>query len=264
MTTLVLLTAAAGLLVLMYWWIRRNNLAAAPVGAPALQRVAPACDMGQQLLMASATDTAAATSKPGGGAPAASGGGPAKVKRRKPTNPSRRAFLRNSMAVGWLGVLAGFGGASLAFLWPSLRGGFGAELEVGSEEDILEYIRTNREPYPYPSGRAYIVEYSPDDDRAEEYTDLNEGRLMAIYQVCVHLGCKVPWCQTSQWFECPCHGSRYNRWGEFRGGPAPRGLDRFASRVENGVYIVDTSTIIEGPSRQTASLEQPPEGASCL
>ncbi len=26
---------------------------------------------------------------------------------------------------------------------------------------------------------------------------------------------------TSQWFECPCHGSQYNRVGEKRGGPAP-------------------------------------------
>ena len=32
----------------------------------------------------------------------------------------------------------------------------------------------------------------------------------------------------SQWFECPCHGSQYNRVGEKKGGPAPRGMDRFA------------------------------------
>jgi cytochrome b6-f complex iron-sulfur subunit len=87
---------------------------------------------------------------------------------------------------------------------------------------------------------------------------------MALYQVCVHLGCKVPWCESSQWFECPCHGSRYNRWGEFRGGPAGRGLDRFAVTVEDGRVIVDTSVIIEGPSRQANSLDQPPEGPSCL
>ena len=47
-----------------------------------------------------------------------------------------------------------------------------------------------------------------------------------------HLGCRVPECVTSQWFECPCHGSQYNRVGEKKGGPAPRGLDRFAMSVE--------------------------------
>jgi cytochrome b6-f complex iron-sulfur subunit len=253
---LILLATAAGLLALTYWWIRRCNPAAATV-APA--RTAPACDMGQQLLMASADG--------GSGASPSTGGTATKPKRNRPKAPSRRAFLRNSMAVAWLGVLGGFGGATLAFLWPSLRGGFGAELEVDSEESILAFIRENREPYPFPAGRCYLVEYDPADDADGAYADITDEqntRIMALYQVCVHLGCKVPWCQTSQWFECPCHGSRYNRWGEFRGGPAGRGLDRFACYVEDGQLIVDTSAIIEGPSRQANHLDQPPEGPSCL
>jgi hypothetical protein len=61
-----------------------------------------------------------------------------------------------------------------------------------------------------------------------------------------------------------CYGSRYNRWAEYGGGPAPRGLDRFAVAIEDGRVIVGTSAIIEGPSRQTNVLDQPPEGPSCL
>ena len=92
-----------------------------------------------------------------------------------------------------------------------------------------------------------------------------EAGYVALWQTCPHLGCRVPDCTSSQWFECPCHGSRYNRWGEYRGGPAPRGMDRFATRVaDDGALVVDTSTIIEGPSRQLNALDQPPEGASCL
>ena len=45
-------------------------------------------------------------------------------------------------------------------------------------------------------------------------------------QKCPHLGCRVPECATSQWFECQCHGSQYNRAGEKKAGPAPRGMDR--------------------------------------
>jgi cytochrome b6-f complex iron-sulfur subunit len=263
MTIAVLLAATAtGLLALAFWWIRRSNPAAATVGAPPLTRSAPGCPMGQQLLMASAGGNAGGSAPTGQGA---SGTSPRKSQKRAPTNPSRRQFLRTWMGVSWLGVLGGFGGASLAMLWPSLRGGFGAELPVASEEEILEYIRTNREPFPYPTGRCYIVEYDPADDREDEYVELTNGAsLMAIYQVCVHLGCKVPWCQTSQWLECPCHGSRYNRWGEWQGGPAARGLDRFPLTVENGEVIVDTGQVITGPSRQTPSLDQPPEGPSCL
>lgn len=280
MIALVVLATVAGLALLALWWIRQYSMATNLAG-PGANRVAPACDIGQQLLMASAeggsgggTQTATKGGDAGGsakGGKSAQGGGsgtaaPAKPKRRKPSGPSRRAFLRNSMAIGWLGVLGGFGGASLAFLWPSLRGGFGAQLAVDSEEIILEFIRENKEPFYYPQGRAYLIEYDPSLDPEGRYAELTGGtRVMALYQVCVHLGCRVPWCQTSQWFECPCHGSRYNRWGEYRGGPAPRGLDRFATSLnDDGQVVIDTSVIVSGPSRQVAVLDQTPEGPSCL
>jgi len=41
------------------------------------------------------------------------------------------------------------------------------------------------------------------------------------------------------WFECPVHGSQYNRVGE-EGGPAPRGLDRFVVTSTAGTLMVDT------------------------
>lgn len=248
MTALALLTALAMLGAVAFWWVRRCNPAAvanSPTG-----RVAPGCDLGQQLLMASSAE--------GGG----SGG---VAKRRKAGGPSRRAFLRNSMAGGFLVTLGGFGGASLAYLWPDLRGGFGAELEAGEEEALLEEIRANEAPVQFPEGRAYLVEYDPEEDPEGEYAEITNGaRIMALFWTCVHLGCKVPWCQSSQWFECPCHRSRYNRWGEYADGPAPRGLDRFAVRVEDGTLIIDTSETITGPSRTTDTLQQDPEGASCL
>jgi cytochrome b6-f complex iron-sulfur subunit len=170
------------------------------------------------------------------------------------------------MGLSWLVTLGGFGGASLAFLWPDLRGGFGAELTLPlDEEGLLETIRSQRQPFEFAPGRAYIVEYSEDLDADGQYAEITNGaRVMALYWRCVHLGCKVPWCQSSQWLECPCHGSRYNRWGEWQAGPAARGLDRFPVRVENGEVVVNTGEIVTGPSRQTPSLDQPPEGPSCL
>jgi cytochrome b6-f complex iron-sulfur subunit len=86
---------------------------------------------------------------------------------------------------------------------------------------------------------------------------------VALYQRCVHLGCRVPWCQSSQWFECPCHGSKYSRVGEKKGGPAPRGLDRFAFSIGGGVMTVDTSTIFVGPAIGTDSTGQGLEGPHC-
>ena len=87
---------------------------------------------------------------------------------------------------------------------------------------------------------------------------------MSLYQRCVHLGCRVPFCNSSKWFECPCHGSKYNNAGEYKLGPAPRGLDRFQMAVVDGSVIVDTSTIKLGPPRGTNTTDQPLEGPYCV
>jgi cytochrome b6-f complex iron-sulfur subunit len=70
-----------------------------------------------------------------------------------------------------------------------------------------------------------------------------------LYQRCPHLGCKPNFCTTNYWFECPCHGSRYDRLGiKIRElGPAPRSMDRFSHTVKGGVLTVDTSKITLGP-----------------
>ena len=89
-----------------------------------------------------------------------------------------------------------------------------------------------------------------------------EQGIVALYQKCVHLGCKVPWCETSQWFECPCHGSKYNRVGEKQGGPAPRGLDRF---VVDGLGRADHDRhrpIVHGPPIGTDTTGQGGRGAA--
>ena len=43
-----------------------------------------------------------------------------------------------------------------------------------------------------------------------------EAGVIVLYQRCTHLGCRVPWCATSQWFECPCHGAKFDQIGEHR------------------------------------------------
>ena len=91
-----------------------------------------------------------------------------------------------------------------------------------------------------------------------------EAGVLALYQKCPHLGCRVPECVTSQWFECPCHGSQYNQVGEKKGGPAPRGLDRFAMTVSGGRLSVDTGTIIQGPPIGTNTTGQEAEGPHCI
>ena len=75
------------------------------------------------------------------------------------------------------------------------------------------------------------------------------GHLFALSQKCPHLGCRVPFCDSSGRFECPCHGSKYDLGGEWIEGPAPRGMDRYDLSLVGGTLVVDTSKLIGGPDR---------------
>jgi cytochrome b6-f complex iron-sulfur subunit len=183
---------------------------------------------------------------------------------------SRRQFLNRGIVTGFLLGLSGFGASMLAFLWPQVKGGFGSKITVGKITDIKSQITQNSGFFYYPEGRMWITEYpaSALDKARQVYSPSElagmEAGLVALYQKCVHLGCRVPQCVTSQWFECPCHGSQYNQVGEKKGGPAPRGLDRFAMSVEGGNFVVDTGIIILGPPIGTNTTGQEAEGPHCI
>ena len=41
---------------------------------------------------------------------------------------------------------------------------------------------------------------------------------------CTHLGCALKWNEIDNVYECPCHGSRYDRNGKLLNGPARKNL----------------------------------------
>jgi len=184
---------------------------------------------------------------------------------------SRRQFLNRAV----LGV-SGFSAAALGigilgFLWPTGASGFGGKVNAGSLEDILAEIEDKRQPKYIPEAKTYLRPYPPGAlpaaKKVPSYKPLLPGMeegIVALYQRCVHLGCRVPWCQSSQWFECPCHGSKFNAVGEKRDGPAPRGLDRFVVSVTGGDVVIDTGVVITGPPIGTNTTKQGQEGPSCI
>jgi cytochrome b6-f complex iron-sulfur subunit len=183
---------------------------------------------------------------------------------------SRRQFLNRGLA-GVVGFsLAGFGAACLAFIWPTGSSGFGGKIAAGKTSDIITYVTSHAAPFYIPEARAYVQQYPAADLPAAKkvysavtYAGMEQG-FVALYQRCVHLGCRVPWCPTSQWFECPCHGSKYNRVGEKKAGPAPRGLDRFAIVVAGGQLTINTGDIELGPPIGTNTTGQQQEGPLCV
>ena len=180
------------------------------------------------------------------------------MRRGRPAGLSRRTLIRRSLGAGvglWLVEVLG---GTLGFLWPNITSGFGAVITLGDEKTIAASpavqgaTLTDGAPAYFSAARSYVQLIDTargfDDGVSDDGEGLNTN-VRAIYQRCPHLGCKPNFCTLNYWFECPCHGSRYDRLGikikEL--GPAPRSMDRFAHVVKSGVLTVDTSKITLGP-----------------
>jgi cytochrome b6-f complex iron-sulfur subunit len=173
---------------------------------------------------------------------------------------SRRTLLRRSIGGAALLWLTEVAAGSIGFLWPNSKGGFGSVIEIGTLADIKAANSSLpiAEGFPayFQNARAYVMlvdtsrqEFVAGEDKAGDGTALN---VRALYQRCPHLGCKPNPCLKNFWFECPCHGSRYDRLGikaqGIQYGPAPRSMDRFSIKVDgDGKLSIDTSKITLGP-----------------
>lgn len=185
---------------------------------------------------------------------------------------TRRQFFNRATVTLMSASLGGFGAAVIAFLWRGASGGFGSKITVGKIDDVIGEIRANKGFLYVPQARSWVTEYPAEALPKAKAIYGNqppvlvgmEAGLVALYQKCPHLGCRVPTCQSSQWFECPCHGSQYNRVGEKKGGPAPRGMDRFGVSLANDVLVIDTSTVFIGPAIGTNTTGQEAEGPHCV
>ncbi len=184
---------------------------------------------------------------------------------------ARRQFLNRAIIALFGFNLSAFGLAVIAQLWPGASEGFGSRIRVGELNEVRAQIQAGGGFLYKPEGRMWVTEFPTGAlEKANAVYGSGsawpgiEAGFKALFQKCPHLGCRVPECGSSQFFECPCHGSFYNQVGEKRGGPAPRGMDYFGMAIENGALIVDTGNIIEGPAIGVNTTGQEREGPSCL
>ncbi|MBM3181301.1 MAG: ubiquinol-cytochrome c reductase iron-sulfur subunit [Chloroflexi bacterium] len=80
---------------------------------------------------------------------------------------------------------------------------------INTEEEISAYVLTS-------NGQDYVV----------------------MSNVCTHLACRVRWIPEKDSFFCPCHNGVFAKDGTVVAGPPPRPLDRFESKVEDGVIFI--------------------------
>lgn len=185
---------------------------------------------------------------------------------------SRRQFFNRTAVTLMAASIGAFGASVVGFLWKGAEGGFGSKISAGKVDDILAGIRANKGFLYLAEARAWVTEYPKGSlskaqavygKQAPVFAGMQAG-IVALYQKCPHLGCRVPECKSSQWFECQCHGSQYNRVGEKKGGPAPRGMDRFAVSVSNGNLTIDTGSVFAGPAVGVNTTGQEAEGPHCV
>ncbi len=189
---------------------------------------------------------------------------------------TRRKFFNRSLLAIFGIFLGQFAIASLAFLWPKLKGGFGTPIKVGPVDALrAEILQGDGSIVPkfVAEAQSWIVPFDDADLEGSSFESTPEvvagggggaPGLMALWQRCVHLGCRVPECLSSQGFECPCHGSRYNFHGEYESGPAPRNMDRFAVEVDAaGNLVVLTGEVRETARAKTKTIPYP-QGPSCV
>lgn len=78
-----------------------------------------------------------------------------------------------------------------------------------------------------------------------------EGKLVALSNICTHLGCIPNWLPSELKFKCPCHGSGYYMTGVNFEGPAPRPLERYKiSLTAEGTIKVDKTKVFRSEKGQ--------------
>lgn len=149
----------------------------------------------------------------------------AAIENPRPMN--RREFMFYIWGASMALTLAGSAGVVLWFAYPRFREGeFGGLFSVS----VSAVPPQGNAPAENPQGRFWLVN--------------TDSGVLALYKVCTHLGCLYKWVPSNDRFECPCHGSKFRRDGEWIEGPAPRNLDRFVIQAvdANGDVVAVTPT----------------------
>jgi len=141
---------------------------------------------------------------------------------------NRREFL-SWLSVAWVAFTAATAGMlSLAFRFSYPNVNFEPEMEFNAGR-----------PGDYESGV---------DERWKNgfgvWIVKQEGKLVALSNICTHLGCVPTWMPADLKFKCPCHGSGYYMNGINFEGPAPRPLERYqVSMQPDGTVKVDKTKV---------------------
>jgi menaquinol-cytochrome c reductase iron-sulfur subunit len=102
------------------------------------------------------------------------------------------------------------------------------QLKIGKPEEVT-YRRTRVDGWRVMNEKttAWVVK-------------TGEDKVVAFAPGCTHLACAYHYEAASNQFVCPCHASTFAIDGKVTGGPAPRPLDRFVTRVDGNKLLISS------------------------
>jgi menaquinol-cytochrome c reductase iron-sulfur subunit len=65
----------------------------------------------------------------------------------------------------------------------------------------------------------------------------SETEIKAMSNICTHLSCRVTWSEDQKLYLCPCHDAAFTIEGQVAGGPPPRPMDEYQTKVEDGTLF---------------------------
>lgn len=140
---------------------------------------------------------------------------------------SRRKFIAYAWIAAAAVVIGELIGGTFAFLWPRRKGGKIETVFIAGKATDFKV----GEVIPLRKERTFIMRM--------------KGGFLAISSVCPHLHCIVNWNAVIKEFECPCHGAKFNQFGEVLAGPPPRPLDLYRLQIVAGNLVIDRASAIE-------------------
>jgi Rieske Fe-S protein len=151
------------------------------------------------------------------------------------TKNGRRDFMRAAIAAigGVIGAAIGLPAIPYV-IGPALKSEQGDWIRLGSptkvELDTPTLFKTTLE-----TQTGWI---STQEEFSVYILTENGQDFVAMSNICTHLGCRVRWIAEESGFFCPCHNGVFAKDGSVQGGPPPRPLDRFETKVEDGNLFV--------------------------
>lgn len=167
---------------------------------------------------------------------------------------------RAALALLSVAVLIAVGTLLVAFAWPN-RPITQREIDFGPVDafapgSVTTYRLLDGESGPIVVAPGWLGPQASSGGRVAgivvHIVRLEDGSFLALSGKSSHLGEFVPWRADfaffgrTGWFREPLHGDTFAIDGTRVFGPAPRSLDRFALRIEDGRVIVDPTDVTLG------------------